>query len=108
MAQKILVGCRLPNGLTITHPETKQAVTLAGLRSVKIIGSTYATTEVDADFWATWKKVYSDYAPLKNGAIFEARSGTEAKEKATDLEGEKTGLEPMPQEAAGVVKDDGK
>lgn len=101
---KIVIGCKLPHGLTITHPVTKEKVTVAGLHASKVIGSTYMTTEVDADLWAAWKTVYSDYAPLKNGAIFEARSATEAKEKAADLVKEKTGFEPMPKEVAGIKK----
>jgi hypothetical protein len=99
---KVVIGCRLPNGLTITHPTTKAKVTLAGTFSSKIIGATHATTLVEQEFWDTWKKAYSDYAPLKNGSIFEARSGTEAGEKAKDLEDEKTGFEPMARDAAGV------
>lgn len=101
---KILIGCRLPNGLTITHPVTKDKVTIAGLHSSKIIGATHVTTEVDADFWETWKTAYSDYAPLKVGAIFVARSETEAQGKAKELRKEKTGFEPMAQDAAGVKK----
>lgn len=103
---KILIGCRLPNGLTITHPVTKDKVTIAGLHSSKVIGATHVTTEVDADFWETWKIAYPDYAPVKSGAIFVARNATEAQEKAKDLRKEKTGLEPMPQDAAGVKKAD--
>lgn len=99
---KIVIGCKLPHGLTITHPASKTKVTIAGMNASKVTGSTYMTTEVDADLWAAWKAVYPDYAPLKNGSIFEARSGTEAKEKAADLAKEKTGFEPMPKEAAGV------
>jgi hypothetical protein len=102
---KILIGCRLPNGLTITHPaHPKVKVTIAGLHAAKIVGATYNTTEVDVDLWTAWKAVYPDYTPLKTGAIFEARSGTEAKEKAEDLSKEKTGFEPLSPEAGGVKK----
>jgi hypothetical protein len=103
---KILIGCRLPHGLTIAHPTTKHEVTLAGLHSSKIIGATHVTTELDADFWQTWKTAYSDYAPLKNGAIFEARSETEAQAKAKEYRKEKTGFEAMAPDAAGVKKAD--
>lgn len=108
----ILVGCRLPNGLTITHPVSKQKVTIAGTYSSKIVkkdgspAADYVTTEVDADIWDTWKKAYSDYGPLKSGAIFEARNRTEALDKAKELKNEKTGFEPMAQDALGVKKVD--
>lgn len=102
---KILIGCRLPHGLTITHPARPNIkATIAGFHASKIIGATYSTTEVDADLWAAWKAVYTDYKPLKTGAIFEARSGTEAGEKAKDLVKEKTGFEPLAPEANGVKK----
>lgn len=104
--EQILIGCRLPNGLTITLG--KEKATILGLRDSKIIGSDHMTTPVDAELWAGWKKVYSDYQPLKTGAIFEARSSAEAKDKAKELKGDKTGLEPMSQDAAGVKKEDGK
>jgi hypothetical protein len=106
MASQVLIGCRLPHGLKLTHPLTKESVTVAGMHSSKIIGSTYVTTLVDADFWADWKKSYSDYQPLKTGAIFEARSEQEAKGKGGELAKEKTGFEPMPKEALGVKKAD--
>lgn len=105
MANKIIViGCRLPNGLTLTHPITKEKVTLAGKFASMIVGATHMTTEVDQEFWDTWKAAYADYTPLKSGAIFEARTVTEAKEKAKDLVSEKTGFEPLAQNAGGVKK----
>lgn len=101
---KILIGCRLPHGLTLTHPTSKKTVTIDGLNKLKVIGSTHAVTEVDADFWATWKTVYSDYKPLKNGSLFEARGVREADDKGKELAAEKTGFEPMAQDTAGVKK----
>jgi hypothetical protein len=102
---RIIIGCRLPNGLTLTHPISKEKVTLDGLYKAKIVGSTHVSTEVDADFWEAWKaSMGKDYAPLKSGAIFEARNETEAIAKAKDLRKEKTGLEPMAQDAGGVKK----
>lgn len=106
----ILIGCRLPHGLTISHPNPaiKTKVTIAGMNTSKVIGSTHVTTEVDADFWEAWKTVYSDFAPLKNGSIFDARSVTDAAAKAKDLRKEKTGFEPMAKDAGGVKPSDKK
>ena len=109
MPGKITIGCRLPNGLTLAHPnpDVKVKVTLAGLhtdRPGKIIGAPYVTTEIDADFWETWKTAYKDYAPLKNGAIFEARTEQEAKAKSREFEKTKTGLEALNPDAHGVKK----
>lgn len=106
---KLVIGCKLPNGLTLVHPKQKGVrVTLAGLNSARIIGATYVTTEVEQDFWDSFKAAHSDFAPIKTGAIFEARSGTEAQAKAKELKDEKTGLEPIQQDAAGVTPDKGK
>jgi hypothetical protein len=102
---KILIGCRLPNGLTLHHPDPEKRnvkVTLAGLNRLKIIGNTHNTTEVDADFWELWKTAYSDFAPLKTGAIFEAKSLTDAGAKAVELVKEKTGFEPLEKDAPGI------
>lgn len=105
----IVIGCKLPNGLTLVHPKLKHArVTLAGLNSSKIIGATHVTTEVDQEFWAAFKEAHKDYTPLTSGAIFEARNVTEAQAIAKERKAQKTGLEPVPQDAAGVTPDKGK
>lgn len=104
----ILIGCRLPNGLILRHPDlaNKAQVKLRGANEAQVksvvVGETFVTTEVDADFWATWKKVYSDYKPLQSGAIFEARNEPEAKGKGRELAKEKLGFEAMPKETKEI------
>lgn len=108
----ITIGCRLPSGLILEVLKDGAPVTveLAGQRQMqarsKIIileADDYGTTEVDADFWTAWKQVVGpDYAPLKSGAIFEAKNANDAGAKAKDLKDKKTGHEPVPQEADGV------
>jgi hypothetical protein len=103
-AKVVLIGCRLPQGLILHHPlKPDVKVTLAGLYTSKIIGATYVTTEVDAEFWETWKIVHEGkFQPLDSGAIFEASSEDAAKRIAKELTKEKTGFEPLKQDAAGV------
>lgn len=100
----VIIGCRLPHGLVLKNPLAKNSsVTLAGLNSSRIIGADYVTTEVDADFWAAWKLTYENsFGPFIKGAIFEARSESEAASIAKEVRKEKTGFEPMAKEAAGV------
>jgi hypothetical protein len=105
----ILIGCRLPNGLILRHPDPARKGATVKLRGANeaqvksvVIGETFVTTPVDADFWETWKKVYSDYEPLKKGAIFEARNEPEANGKGRELTKEKTGFEAMAKDALGV------
>lgn len=100
----ITIGCRLPSGLEIQVGETK--IELAGQRQMQarspiiLLGDDdYGTTEVDASFWDAWKAaVGPEFAPLKSGAIFEAKNTNEAGAKAKDLKDKKTGHEPAKQE----------
>lgn len=106
----VLIGCRLPHGLTLTHPnpEIEDKVTLAGTWSNplrKPDGSPavdHVVTPVDAEFWEVWKKAYATYVPLRNGSIFEARSEQDAAAKMKDLRKVKTGFEPIHPESMGI------
>lgn len=106
----ILIGCRLPHGLTLTHPnpEVTEKVTLAGTYSNPLRrpdhspAADFVTTPVDVEFWEVWKKAYSTYVPLKKGAIFEARNETEAAAKMKDLRKVKTGFEPVNPDTLGI------
>jgi hypothetical protein len=99
----VVIGCRLPHGLIITHPINRNITQkIAGLNESRIIGATHITTEVDAELWELWKAIHEDYAPLKNGAIFETKSANDAERQAREFEKVKTGFEAMPQDALGV------
>ncbi len=99
----ILIGCRLPHGLVLSNPLKKgDKVTLAGLNSSRIIGADHVTTEVDAELWAAWKLTREKSPLFTSGAIFEARSESDAASIAKELRKEKTGLDAMPKDAAGV------
>lgn len=107
---RVVIGSRLPNGLVLTHPDSGEQVTL-GSRFSPVVGQNqqyidkgYSTTEVDQEFWDTWKAAYSGYQPLKSGAIFEAKNETEALAKLKELRKEKTGFEPMSQETKDIKK----
>lgn len=100
MAKTILIGCKLPNGIILEVNEKQ--IELNGLSKTVIIGATHATTAIDADFWQAWKSQNATFSALKNGAIFEAANEVEAVAIAKDTD--KTGLEPMKQDAQGVKK----
>lgn len=108
----ITIGCRLPSGIVLDIGDHSAKVELAGQRQAQARSSIiilndddFGTTEVDAQFWEAFKKrVGPDFAPLKSGAIFEAKSEKEAKAKAKDLKGQKTGHEPISQDEAGITK----
>jgi hypothetical protein len=103
MAKKIIIGCRLPNGIVIEHPtDPNNKVLLAGANRSLVIGGDHSTTEVDAEYWATWKAANPTFPPLTSGAIFEASSVADAVAIAKEIVSEKTGFEKMPQDALGV------
>lgn len=112
--ETIIIGCRLPNGLILHHPQNRDlSVKINGTSSAPTEGGlylppkSYATTEVDAEFWAAWKAAYVGFPPLKNRAMFEARSEQEAASKTKEVTKEKTGFEQMPKNAGGVKPDKG-
>ena len=102
-SSSVIIGCKLPHGLILDHPlAPEKKVVLKGKNSALIIGSDYGTTEVDGEFWETWKTVHNDFPAIRSGAIFEAGTVSELTAVAGELTDEKTGFEPMPQEALGV------
>lgn len=109
---KVIIGCRLPSGLVIEvgkHKVTLEGQRQAQARSPVILLSNddYGVTEVDDSFWDAWKKqVGPEFAPLKSGAIFEAKTQKEAGAKAKDLKEAPTGHEPIKQDADGVKSAD--
>ncbi len=99
----VYVGCRLPHGIILDHPlDASKKCTLQGLNKSTIIGATYKTNEVDAEFWDAWAAVNKEFKPLKSGAIFVAKSDADLKDIGKDLVKEKTGFEPMQPKSHGV------
>lgn len=99
----VTVGCKLPNGIVLEHPENpNNQVQIQGLNKSQIIGASYVSTPVDEDFWNAWIAVHADFPAVKSGAIFVAKNNTEAKAVAKELESEKTGLEPVNPDSLGV------
>jgi hypothetical protein len=100
--ERILIGCRLPNGIILTDPQDKDVkVKIAGNAGEKLGSGIFlppravATTDVDLDLWTRWKAAYTGFPPLKTRAIFEARDEREAAVKAKDTQ--RTGFEQISQ-----------
>ena len=99
----VTIGCKLPHGIVLDHPlDPEKKVELKGKNGSMIVGAPYGTTEVDGEFWETWKTVHKDFPALRSGAIFEAANASELTAVAAELEDETTGFEPMAQNAQGV------
>ena len=103
MAKIVVVGCKLPHGITIEHPmDPAKTVELKGKNKALIVGADYATTEVDADFFEQWVAVNKEFPAVKSGAIFVAKSAAEAAAMAVDFKDRKTGFEAMDPKSHGV------
>lgn len=112
MAKIVVVGCKLPHGITIEHPmNPAKTVELKGKNKALIVGSDYATTEVDGDFFEQWLAVNKEFPAVKSGAIFVAKSAADVAAIAAEFKERKTGFEPMrtdgkDERASGVKKAD--
>lgn len=103
MANIIVVGCKLPNGIILEHPlDPAVRVELAGMNRVTIIGAGYATTQVDRSFWDAWEATNKDFPAYVNGSIFVAKSDADLAAAARERAKVKTGFEAMAQNAGGV------
>jgi len=93
---KVFVGCKLPHGVILDHPsDSSKKVTINGKNKALLIGSEYATTEVEEDFWKAWMAVNKDFPPLKSGAMFFAKAQLDARSIAIEYKPRKSGFEAM-------------
>lgn len=108
---RVLVGCKLPNGIVLEHPEKPEVkVTILGLNKRTIIGSDYMSTDVDGEFWDAWIKSNAKFPAVKSGAIFVAKDLRSLEAAGKEAKKRRTGLEPMQTDGkdprAGGVKTD--
>lgn len=123
MPNTVIVACKIPNGLVIDLAdiqwtevggikvavrENVSSVTLNGnsaerrlenagqpTGATEMVTGGYGLTVVDADFWDRWIKENENYAPVKQGLIFAQSRQQDAKAKARERRGARSGLEPM-------------
>lgn len=109
----VAIGCRLPSGIVLDLGDpSKPTVEIAGQRQaqerspiVVLSQADYGITMVEESFWEAFKtRVGPEFAPIKSGALFEAKNDKEVKAKVKDLKDKKTGHEPLSQEEAGIKK----
>lgn len=95
----VTVACKLPNGVILDIPGAP-SVTLNGANHPEAIAG-HGLTEVDAEFWAAWTKLYPDFQPLKKELIFAQGGERSAISKAKERKGEKSGLEGLDPDKPG-------
>ncbi|EOC0832052.1 hypothetical protein [Cronobacter sakazakii] len=108
MAETIVVGCKLPNGLVVE--QDGYTVTLNGSNSSNVVGGYGLTDGVDKDAFEKWLEVHKNQPYVKNELVFAQAKANSAQSKATENASIKSGLEGLPQDkpAPGIEKADGK
>lgn len=108
MAETIVVGCKLPNGLVVE--QDGYTVTLNGANSSNVVGGYGLTEGVEKDAFEKWLEVHKNQLYVKNELVFAQAKANSAQSKANENAGVKTGLEGLPQDkpAPGIEKADGK
>lgn len=89
-----VIGCKLPNGLTIDHDE--RTLTLVGSNAPGAVGGYGLTHDVDVDWFMDWATGPArDFPPVARGLIFVAGNDRNAADQAREQSGERSGLEGL-------------
>lgn len=101
-ATTCVVGCKLPNGMTVELIEGKgkdaRSVwkhTLKGMNSARIVGGYGLTEGVSAEHMKEWLTRNAEHPAVKNGAIFMHTSGKGAEARAKEGREIRTGLDAI-------------
>jgi hypothetical protein len=104
MAESVIVGCKLPNGLLLQVGE--QTIRINGNARYNMphpkrpvlntdIAEGDGLTMVDKGFWDKWYADHKDYGPVKSGHVYASVGRENAVAKAKDTKENTTGLEPL-------------
>ncbi len=114
----VIIGCKLPSGLTIevgidkngNKSERYQAVTLAGptREGNRILGNPYGFTTVDKALWEEWVRTHEDLPYVRRKLIFVQADMSRAQAQAIEQGAEKTGLESLQEKDSRLGKNVGK
>lgn len=90
---KVLIGCKLPNGMTLDG--MNGPITLNGANTSLVIGGDFGVTTVDADEAAYLFAAYDQHSAFQSKSIFthNTKSVDDLADMAEDLKGQSTGLE---------------
>lgn len=98
-----VIGCKLPNGLSIRHGE--KTITLVGANASLLVNGFGITKDVPAEAWEGFEKAYKDSQLIRNGIIFAVTDEKSAEDASLERSKQKTGLEQADQKSAGVEPD---
>lgn len=106
----VIVGCKLKHGIwlevgydpvTGIRGEKYQRVKINGANQMLKPGDLHTadgvglTTGVSKDLWDEWLKTHRNLPYVVNGLLFASPEMKSAKAEATEIETEKTGMEPL-------------
>lgn len=99
MANKIIVGCKLPHGLTasvngvsVTFKGASQGF---GVITPYSVNGSGITREVDADWFAAFLKAYANAPFVKKELIYKIESDAAVQGETRERKNIKTGMEPI-------------
>ncbi len=104
MAEVVIVGCKLPNGLLLSvdgktlriNGKARYNMPSPSRKNLNAdVEYADGLTTVDKAFWDKWLSDHKEYAPVKSGAIYASGNRVEAVAKAKDTEEAVVGLEPI-------------
>lgn len=90
-ASTYVIGCKLPNGLSIQHEG--KSITLAGANSSLLLNGFGITRDVPADAWDAFEKAFKDQKIIRNGIVFAVTDYASAEDASKELAKQKTGFE---------------
>lgn len=104
MAEVVIVGCKLPNGLLLNVDG--HTIRINGKARYNMPSPTRKNlnadvefadglTAVDKSFWEKWLAEHKDYGPVMSKLIYASPTRDAAIGKAEDTQEVKTGLEPV-------------
>lgn len=99
----VVIGCKIPNGITIRG--AGKQFTLNGANQSNVIGGYGITEDVPAEVWEDYAKAHAKSPAIVNELIFAQKDTRSARDAAKERKDQKTGLEKIKAEDAGVKED---
>ena len=99
----VVIGCKIPNGVKIRG--AGKEFTLNGANQSNVIGGYGITEDVPAEVWEDYAKAHAKSPAIVNELIFAQKDTRSARDAANERKSQKTGLEQIKAEDAGVKED---
>jgi hypothetical protein len=104
----VVVSCKTPNGLYLDVMKDGKVVRFQanGSSHPNAVGGFGITPMVPKEHWLQWLSENKSLPVVEKGFIFAQETVASAHDAATEMQNEKTGLEPLPQDnpSQGITK----